>query len=210
MWMSEDSTMIRNIVFDFGAVLMEWNPHYLFDDYFKDEAVCDYFLREVCNAEWNIQMDKGKPIRVGVAERIALFPEWEKEIRMYFDRWLEMIGGPVPGMLDLQRELKSAGYGLYGLTNWSSETFCLVCDNETFNILDGKVVSGEEKMVKPEPEIFRCLLGRFNLKAEECVFIDDVPKNVDGALRMGMRGIVFKDASRTRKELAAMGVKVSL
>lgn len=201
--------MIKNIVFDFGAVLLDWNPHYLFDDYFKDPQKCEYFLTQVCNMEWNTQMDCGKPISEGVAERIKQFPEWEKEIRMYFDKWIVMIGDRIPGMLDLQKELKSKGYGIYGLTNWSTETFCFVRDNETFTILDGMVVSGEEKLVKPQPEIFQRLLDRYNLKAQECVFIDDVQKNVDGGIAMGLHGILFKNAAQARKALAALGVDVA-
>jgi len=202
--------MIKNIVFDFGAVLLDWNPHYLFDDYFKDKEKCEYFLSEVCCFAWNHQMDNGKPISQGVAERIALFPQWEKEIRMYYERWIEMIGDRIPGMLDLQKELKAKGYKLYGLTNWSAETFPLVRNNETFDILDGMVVSGEEKIVKPDPAIFQCLLDRYNLKADECVFMDDVQINVYGSIAMGFHGIVFKNAAETRKALVELGVDVAL
>jgi 2-haloacid dehalogenase len=199
---------IKNIIFDFGTVLLDWNPKRLFTPYFGDEAKCDWFLENVCNRAWNDQMDKGKPVAVGTEEKVAEFPEWEKEIRMYFDRWIEMIGDETPGMFELENELKAAGYGIYGLTNWNNETFCQVRGKRVFQVLDGMIVSAEEKLLKPEPEIYECLLERYGLKREECVFIDDVPKNVAGAEAVGIRAILFENPSQVRRALAALGVKV--
>ena len=139
--------MIKNIIFDFGTVLLDWNPKRLFTPYFGDEAKCDWFLENVCNRAWNDQMDKGKPVAVGTEEKVAEFPEWEKEIRMYFDRWIEMIGDETPGMFELENELKAAGYGIYGLTNWNNETFCQVRGKRVFQVLDGMIVSAEEKLL---------------------------------------------------------------
>ena len=93
--------MTRNIIFDFGAVLVDWNPHYVYDNYFGDRAKADFFLTEICNPEWNSQLDAGKPFDQGVAELSALHPEWKKEIELYRDRWEDMMGDAIPGMLEL-------------------------------------------------------------------------------------------------------------
>ena len=194
--------MIKNIIFDFGAVLVDWNPHHLYDSYFGDATKSEWFLTEICPYEWNAQCDAGRPIKDITAERVALFPEWEKEIRMYFDHWVDMMGDPIPGMEELVRDYKQRGYGVWGLTNWSAETLPLVCDDyPVFKLLDGYVVSGQEKVVKPDARLYRILLERFGLKAEECVFIDDNPANTAGAEAVGIRGIVFYDASQLRIDL---------
>ncbi len=134
-----------NLIFDFGGVLIDWDPHHLYDPYFGDRARADWFLQNICTMEWNTQMDGGKPFAEGIAELSARFPEWSKEIEMFHSQWTKMVGGPIPGMLELVRELKAAGHRLYGLSNWSAETFPLICDDyPVLNLLDGMVVSGFE------------------------------------------------------------------
>lgn len=197
--------MIKNIIFDFGAVLVDWNPRYLFVPYFGDADKAEWFLTEICPYEWNAQCDAGRPIKDITEERVAEFPAWEKEIRMYFDRWVDMMGGPIPGMEALVREYKQRGYGVWGLTNWSAETFPLVRDDyPVFKLLDGYVVSGEEKLLKPDTRLYRVLLDRYGLKAEECVFIDDNPNNTAGAEAVGIKGIVFQGVEQLRKQLDAL------
>jgi 2-haloacid dehalogenase len=197
--------MIKNIIFDFGAVLVDWNPRYLFVPYFGDADKAEWFLTEICPYEWNAQCDAGRPIKDITEERVAEFPAWEKEIRMYFDRWVDMMGGPIPGMEALVREYKQRGYGVWGLTNWSAETFPLVRDDyPVFKLLDGYVVSGEEKLLKPDARLYRVLLDRYGLKAEECVFIDDNPNNTAGAEAVGIKGIVFQGVEQLRKQLDAV------
>ena len=197
--------MIQNIIFDFGAVLVDWNPRYLYVPYFGDADKAEWFLTEICPYEWNAQCDAGRPIRDITEERVAQFPAWEKEIRMYFDRWVDMMGGPIPGMEALVREYKQRGYGVWGLTNWSAETFPLVRDDyPVFKLLDGYVVSGVEKLLKPDARLYRVLLERYGLKAEECVFIDDNPNNTAGAEAVGIKGIVFQGAEQLRKQLDAL------
>ena len=197
--------MIKNIIFDFGAVLVDWNPRYLFVPYFGDADKAEWFLTEICPYEWNAQCDAGRPIKDITEERVAEFPAWEKEIRMYFDRWVDMMGGQIPGMEALVREYKQRGYGVWGLTNWSAETFPLVRDDyPVFKLLDGYVVSGEEKLLKPDARLYRVLLDRYGLKAEECVFIDDNPNNTAGAEAVGIKGIVFQGVEQLRKQLDAL------
>ncbi len=197
--------MIRNIIFDFGSVLVRWDPHNLYDPYFKDRAKTDWFLENICPYSWNESVDAGRPTTEATAERLALYPEWEKEIRMYFGQWIKMMDGQVPGMQDLVKELKVRGYSLYGLTNWSAETFPQIRDSyPVFSLLDGIVVSGEEHMKKPDPEIYRILLSRYSLKPEECIFIDDNPRNVDAGEAEGIRGLVFTSPEQLRMDLRAI------
>ena len=194
--------MIRHLIYDFGAVLVDWDPRRLYVPYFGDEARADWFLKEICPYEWNAQVDAGRSPKEVTEERVALFPEWEKEIRLYFDRWIDMMGDGIPGMEALVRDYKARGYGAWGLTNWSWETFPLIRDRyPVFGLLDGCVVSGKEKTVKPGPRIYRILLERYGLRAEECIFIDDNPKNTAGAEAVGIRGLVFQDAAQLRRDL---------
>lgn len=195
--------MIRNIIFDFGSVLVDWNPERLYGPYFNDDAKMRYFLTEICPHAWNAQADAGRSTAEITEERVAVHPEWEKEIRMYFGQWIKMMGEQIPGMQELVEELKDRGYRLYGLTNWSAETFPLVKDNyPVFRLLDGIVVSGEEKIAKPDPGIFRILLQRYGLKPEECLFIDDNPGNVSTGESLGIRGLIFTSAAALKSRLA--------
>jgi haloacid dehalogenase superfamily, subfamily IA, variant 3 with third motif having DD or ED len=197
--------MIKHLIFDFGAVLVDWNPYYLYDPYFGDHARAEHFLQTIHAFDWNAQVDAGRPSAEITEETVAQFPQWEKEIRMFYGRWIEMMGGPIPGMEALVREYKARGYGVWGLTNWSNEFFPLVRDRyPVFQVLDGYVVSGVEKIIKPDARLYRILLDRFGLKAEECVFIDDNAANVAGAEAVGIHGIVFHDASQLRTDLDAL------
>ena len=194
--------MIRNVIFDFGGVLVDWNPRYLYDPYFGDPAKTDHFLEQICPYSWNATVDAGKSTAEATAERIALYPEWEKEIRMYYGEWIKMMNGELPGMRELVAELKDRGYGIYGLTNWSAETFPLIRDTyPIFRLMDGIVVSGEEHTMKPRPEIYRILLDRYALNPSESVFIDDNPDNIAAAETFGIKGIVFSSVGDLRTKL---------
>lgn len=194
---------IKNIVFDFGGVLIDWNPRYLYRSYFAgDEERMEWFLQNVCTYPWNIQMDGGKPFAEGVAELTALHPEWAEAIGVYHTRWAEMIGGEVEGTASLIKRLKAAGYRVFGLTNWSMETYPLIRDNyEVFSLFEGIVVSGEEHLLKPDEKIYRCLLERYSLEAAESVFLDDNADNVAGAEAVGMEAVRFVDAQQAEAEL---------
>ena len=191
-----------NLIFDFGGVLIDWNPHYLYDSYFGDRAKTDWFLANICTMDWNGQVDAGKPMAEATAELVAKFPEWKKEIEMYFGRWIEMIGEAIPGMYELLLELKARGHRLFGLSNWSAETFVQIKEDfPALKLLEGMVVSGYVKCLKPSPEIYQLLLDRYSLKASDCVFIDDNAANVAAANSLGIRGILFTGASDLRKQL---------
>jgi len=192
--------MIKNIIFDFGCVLINWSQHNLYDTYFGSKEKTDWFIDNICTWEWNNQTDVGKTFASSVEEKIAEFPEWEKEIRMYWERWEDMIGGAVEGMQDWICELKKAGYKVYGLSNWSAETFPLVKEKfPVFKMMDGIVISGEELIAKPDYRIYQILLNRYNLQANECVFVDDRQSNIDAATELGIHGITFANCEQAKK-----------
>ena len=202
-------TQIKNIVFDFGGVLVDWNPRYLYDKYFGDEQQSQWFLDNICLYSWNLQMDGGKPFAEGVAELQAEHPEWAEAIGIYHTRWVEMMGGEVEGTADVLRRLKAKGYGIYGLTNWSAETFPLIRDTyPVFGEFDGIVVSGEEHLLKPNAAIYHCLLERYNLQPEESIFIDDNADNVAAAKAVGMESVRFADAATLVQQLAEYGIEL--
>ncbi|THV56833.1 HAD family hydrolase [Chryseobacterium candidae] len=201
---------IKNIIFDFGGVLMDWNPRYYFKDYFNDDEKMEYFLENIAQDEWNIEQDRGRSLAEGTEIQVKKFPEWEKEIRAFYDNWTVMLKSDIPQNVEILRKLKNTDYKLFGLTNWSEETFPYALENyDFFEIFEGKiVVSGTEKLIKPDPKIWHVLLDRYNIKAEESVFIDDNTKNIKMAKSLGFITIqVFPDTDLT-KELNELGVKV--
>lgn len=195
--------MIRNIIFDFGAVLLDWSPEHLYKPYFNDDEKMRHFLTEVCPYSWNATVDAGKSTAEATAERVALFPEWEKEIRMYYGQWEKMMNGEIPGMREVVESLKKKGYGVYGLSNWSAETFVPFVRDKypVLKLLDGYVVSGFEKVKKPDPRLYRILLDRYGLMADECIFIDDSPDNIAAGEALGIRGIVFSSPVELKERL---------
>lgn len=201
--------MVKNIVFDFGGVLINWNPHNLYDGYFGDKEKAQWFIDNICTSEWNSQMDKGKPFSEGVAELVAIHPEWETEIRVYQSRWHEMVTCQVLGMEELLKDLKAKGYPIYGLTNWSDETMQDEFKRwNIFRLVDDMVVSGREKLLKPDPAIYQCMLSRFKIKPEETVFIDDNLKNVEAAKALGIHAIRFENADNLRRQLTDLQVNI--
>jgi haloacid dehalogenase superfamily, subfamily IA, variant 3 with third motif having DD or ED len=185
--------MIKNVIFDFGNVLVDWDPAYLFLPYFNgDKEKCRYFTDNVCNREWFTRMDRGEDMDQCVAELQAEYPQYADAVAMFRDRWFEMCNGEIPGMLEIIQDLKAKGVGVYGLTNWPAETFVEARRRfKTLASIDNYVVSSSVKLAKPEPEIFQLLLSKYNLKADECVFIDDRKDNVNAAIALGMKGIVY-------------------
>lgn len=193
---------MRNIIFDFGNVLVEWHPERVYGEYFGDEAKAWWFLRHVADLDWRQRIDAGESQDACIAELKARQPEYAEAIELYRSHWREMLTGEMPGMRELLIELRVKGYEIYGLTNWSMETFPEA--REHFGILqliDRYVVSGAEGLVKPDPRLFHVLLDRYGLKAEECTFVDDNPDNVAAARALGMEGIVFHGAEDLRKQL---------
>lgn len=194
---------MNNIIFDYGNVLVQWHPEKIFAEYFGDQARAWWFLRHVADNDWRQRIDAGESYDGCVDELQHRHPDYSEAIALYRDKWAEMLTGEMPGMRELIGELKAAGRQLYGLTNWSMETFPQARQRFTIlQLIDRYVVSGQEHLVKPDPRLFQVLLDRYSLKAEECIFIDDNPDNVAAANNMGIHGILFTGADNLRKQLA--------
>lgn len=193
---------MNNIIFDYGNVLVQWHPEKIFAEYFGDQVKAWWFLRHVADNDWRQRIDAGESYDGCVDELQRRHPEYSEAIALYRDKWAEMLTGEMPGMRELIGELKAAGRQLYGLTNWSMETFPTARERFTIlQLIDRYVVSGQEHLVKPDPRLFRVLLDRYGLKAEECIFIDDNPDNVAAANGLGLHGIIFTGADNLRETL---------
>jgi 2-haloacid dehalogenase len=165
-----------------------------------------WFLENICTDEWNLEQDRGRPLAEGTAILVGKFPEYEALIRAFYGRWEEMLGGDIGGSVEILFELKRQ-YPLYGLTNWSAETFPVALERfDFFKVFDGIVVSGTEKLVKPDSAIFRLILDRYQLKAETALFIDDNIKNIRAAGEMGFHTIHFESPEKLRAKLAHMKI----
>jgi 2-haloacid dehalogenase len=197
----------KAVVFDLGGVLIDWDPRHLYRKLLADEAAVEEFLATVCTPAWNAELDAGRPFAEGVAELVERHPAQAAAITAYHERWPEMLGGEIPGAVELLAELRAAGVPLYALTNWSAETFGIA--RERFQFLswfDGVVVSGEERIVKPDRRIFRLLLDRFGLDAAATCFVDDAPANVAAATEVGLDAIRYRSPAQLRRDLAARGL----
>lgn len=182
---------LKNIVFDFGGVLIDWSPVYLYRQVFETEEEMNYFLEHVCRYDWNLLQDAGRPLDEGIRLLQEKHPEYAEEIAMYYGRWEEMLGGTYEENTKLIKPLKEK-YKVYGLTNWSAETIHLAKKRyDFFHDLDGIVVSGEEKLVKPDRRLYEILLERYSLRAGESLFIDDNAANIETARELGFRVIHF-------------------
>lgn len=199
--------MIDTVVFDLGGVLVDWNPRYLYRKLFDDEAAMERFLAEVCTGAWNERQDAGRPWSEAVATLSAEFPEHTRLIAAFHDRWAEMLAGPIHDSVAVLAELKARGLRLYALTNWSHETFPIALERYDFlHWFEGVVVSGEERLIKPDPAIYRCLFQRYGIDPERAIYIDDARRNVDAAKALGMHAWWFQGADGLRAWLASQGL----
>jgi 2-haloacid dehalogenase len=200
---------IHAIIFDFGGVLINWDPHKLYDPYFNnDRQAIDRFLAEINFSEWNLAQDKGYPFAQAVLELSARFPQYAELIHAYDEQWEESITGTVPGTVEILQRLKAAGFQLYGLTNWSAEKFSLVRPRyRVFDLFEDIIVSGDVKLIKPDPAIFKLLLDRINRQPEECLLVDDSQINVAAARRLGFSAIHFVSPMQLRSTLEEMGIR---
>lgn len=184
---------LQNIIFDFGGVLIDWNPKYLYENVFDTEEEMNYFLANVCRYDWNVFQNAGRPVSEATMLLQEKHPEYSEQISYYYGRWEEMLGGTIDENVKLIKPLKKR-YKLFGLTNWSAETLPIAIDRYSFfKDLDGIVVSGDEKIVKPDPKIYEVLLSRYNLDAESSLFIDDNADNIETANKMGFKTVHFTD-----------------
>ena len=200
--------MITTIIFDLGAVLIDWNQRHMYRTIFYDEAEMERFLAEITTSDWNEEQDAGRALAHGTELLVQKFPEHEENIRAFYGRWDEMLGEAFHDTVEVFRKLKETGkYKIYALTNWSAETFPVAMARYDFlNWFDGIVVSGEEKMRKPTPEFYHILLDRYQVKPEEALFIDDNYRNILAAEQIDIKCIHFTSAEGLEKELTKMHI----
>lgn len=197
---------IDTIIFDLGGVLVDWKPEYLYRKVFNgNEKKVQWFLSNICTSAWNAEQDGGRTIEEAENLKIAEFPGHEDLIRLYYSQWHQMFSGPIEENVELFKQLKASGnYKIYALTNWSAEKWELALELfPFFQYFDGVVVSGQEKMRKPFPEIYELILNRFQIIPENAIFIDDNEENVIAAKALKINGVHYKSPQQLLNELQA-------
>ena len=196
--------MIKNLIFDFGKVLVDYDFLHVIDTFFTDAPqLRQEFIDTILTEEWQRTLDReDKPFPEYIAEMKQMYPRLAPYIQLFNDRYQEFITGEMPGMRELLTQLKAQGYKLYGLTNWSTTVYEVMRRYEIFRLLDGQLISAEEHMLKPDAEIYHRLYEKFNLRPEECLFADDREENIRGGQQTGMDGIVFRSTEQYARELA--------
>lgn len=202
------SSPIKAIIFDFGGVLLKWDPWSLYNRHFPNETEnVERFFNEADFADWNAHQDKGRPFKEGVAILSAQFPHYSHLIQAYHEHWIDSIVGMHDGTVEIMKQLKQKGYPLYGLSNWSAETYPLARERyHFFDLLDDIVLSGAVKHNKPEPEIYHIMLDRIGRPAQECLFIDDALPNIQQANRMGFATHHFRSSADLKLDLENLGI----
>ena len=194
--------MIKNLIFDFGKVLVDYDFERFFRSYIPDESRLKALAHLLNTEKLQDELDRESlPFDVIMDNLIRKYPDFEYEIQYFNTHYPELVTGEVVGMSELIQKLKKEGFNIYGLTNWCSKVYCTMRQFPIFNHLDGYVISSEVHYIKPEPEIYRHLLNTYNLKAEECVFTDDKPVNIKGGRQLGIQGIVFLNTAQYEKDL---------
>jgi 2-haloacid dehalogenase len=196
------------VVFDLGGVLIDWDPRHLYRKLFAgDEAAMEHFLATVCTHEWNRCQDAGRSFAEGARLLKAEHPDKTELIDAYHARFDEMLAGPIAGSVDILAELRDRGIPLYGLTNWSAETYPAALQRfEFLRWFRGILVSGEVEVIKPDPRIFALLIQRFAMEPRRTVYIDDVEANAAAARLFGIHAIHFTTPAKLREELAGLGL----
>jgi 2-haloacid dehalogenase len=196
----------RCVIFDVGKVLFQWDLRHLFAKLIDDPVELEWFIGNVVTPQWHFQADAGRTVADIIAERKAVFPEHARLIDAYAARFNETIPGPVPGSLQLVERLDAAGVPLFAITNFGHEFWEAFCPTQPiFGRFQGIIVSGTEKLMKPDPAIFRLAIDRFGIDPAGALFVDDVAANVAGAEGEGMAGHVFIDAATLARKLAQHG-----
>lgn len=204
------SAKINTIIFDLGAVLIDWNPRYVYRTIFNTEEKVEWFLENITTGDWNENQDAGYPLAQATEDLVAKYPEWENEIRAFYGRWIEMLGGPIHETVDVFKQLRENTHlKIYALTNWSDETFPKALELYDFlHWFDGIVVSGAEKTRKPFADFYQIILNRYDINPSSAILIDDNLRNIKGAEAMGINGIHFSNAKNLREELNKYGISL--
>ena len=197
------------VVFDVGNVLLRWDPRHLYRKLFDDEARMEWFLANVCTHDWNVEQDRGRGWDEAVALLVDRHPEHEPHIRAFHERWHETVGGVFEENVALLERLRAAGVPNYCITNFSGAKFAEAKLRFPFLArFDGVIVSGDERLLKPDPAIYHLLLSRYNLSAGDCIFIDDSRANVHAAREIGMQAIQYAEPMDLAAELRLHGFPV--
>ena len=207
--MAETSAIskIDTVIFDIGNVLYRWDLRCLFAKLIDDPEELDWFLAHVVTPEWHFQHDAGRPFADMVAERSREFPEYTDHIIAYSRRFPESIPGPVEGMLDLVRTLANRGVPLYAISNFGAEAWAQFRPSAPiFDLFSDIVISGEEKLIKPDLAIYELALKRFSRRADQCLFIDDRLENIRAGKAIGIAGHHFTDATILESQLKTLGL----
>ena len=198
---------IRAVVFDVGNVLFFWSLRVLFEKLIGDPTERDWFLANVVTEQWHFQHDAGRPLADMVAERKVEYPSHAHLIDAYASRFNETIHAPVPGMAEIVGDLAARGVPIFGITNFGAELWHGFCPtNAIFDHFTDIVVSGEEKIMKPDPAIYALALRRFGLEPGEGLFVDDRLENAEAGSANGFVGHHFSDAATLRTELEYLGL----
>ncbi|WP_033924079.1 HAD family hydrolase [Sphingomonas sp. 35-24ZXX] len=201
------SQPVDAIIFDVGNVLYQWDIRHLYARLIDDPAELDHFVTHIVTPEWHFQHDAGRPLAEMVEELTAQYPHHAELIAQYVPRWLETIPGPVPGMIDMAERLALLGYPLFGITNFGVEFWDMFRPTAPiFDLFRDIVVSGAEKLVKPDPAIYRLAIARFGIDPARTLFIDDREDNIASAIACGLQGHVFRDTATLEADLLARGV----
>ena len=201
---------IDTIIFDIGGVLIDWNPEYVYREVFNgDQQKVDWFLNYICTHEWNVEQDAGRSIKDATELLVNQYPAYEEWIRIFYDRWEDMLGGEIKETVTLLNRLKrNTDHRLYSLTNWSAETFPVALQRFDFlQHFEGILVSGEEKTIKPFPKIYEIILDRYQINPPNSVFIDDNVENVKAANNLGINGIRYRNTAQLKEDLSNLGVQ---
>jgi 2-haloacid dehalogenase len=200
------------IIFDFGGVLINWDPRFLYRKLFNgDEQAMERFLTEIDFNSWNLMQDAGRPFAVAVADLCAKFPQYCDLIHAYDERYMESLTEPIAGSVEILRRLHTSGARLQGLSNWSVEKFALVkAKYDFFGWFDDILLSGEACVNKPDPRIFQLLLERMDKKAGECLLIDDSAANIETARSLGFQTHYYTGPEKLEEELVNSGIMPSL
>lgn len=199
---------VRAVIFDVGNVLYRWEPRALYARLIDDDRTLAAFLDTVATREWHFQHDAGRDFADTSAELSAQYPQYAALIAQWGPRFNETLPGPVPGMVEIVEELDAAGVPIFGITNFSHEFWppFRAREEHVFGRFRDIVVSGDEKLIKPDPAIYRLALDRFGLAPAEAMFVDDSLPNVESARAMGIHAVHFHDAAHFRGELVRAGV----
>jgi 2-haloacid dehalogenase len=199
---------IKSIIFDFGGVLLGWDPRHLYRRYFPDQPqAMERFLTEINFHEWNLQQDRGRPFAEANKILSSEFPQYAHLIEIYFENYEDSITGAIEGSVEILKQLKAKRYPLFGLTNWSNETFPRARRKyDFFDLFDDIIVSGDIKMLKPEPEIYHIMLEKIGKPAQECLFIDDSLPNIQQAQQMGFQTIHFESPEQLATKLRLLNL----